>query len=1053
MNHAVLLVACASLLTVPPAVAAPFAHTSDATEVRATSARLNGFATPNGLAAVAWFEWGERNEFSQSNAPVDVGNGALVIHVSTEISNLVAGATYQYRLVVSNAAGWRRGATRWLTTGNRLSAWGYNYAGQTVTPSWSNGWVAIAGGGAFSLALRPDGRAVAWGDNTSGQTNLPASFTNVVAVACGGSQSLALKGNRSVVAWGDYRYGQTNVPAGLSNVVALAAGWSHSLALRANGTVFAWGDDSSGQTNVPPGESNLVDIAAGESHCLALRNDGTVVAWGSNSGGQTNVPPGLTNVIAISGGRHYSLALRANGTVVAWGANFVGETSVPAGLTNVIAISTGGQHCLALRADGTVAAWGLSDAGLSTVPAGLSNVVALAAGSQHNVALGGNAPPQAQNQNVTGLPNSDTVIQFSGTDPNGDAPSFVITGLPAVGALYQFQSGGRGNAIANRGALVTDSAGRVVFVPATNAVGRSYSSFSFLANDRTVNSALATVTVSIVASLVGFTLPAAANGPNRGQLNGFVASQGLPATAWFDWGTTTNYGQTTGAVLADAGARVTHMRQQIGGLAEGQVIHFRLVASNASSVLRGADQQFVTTGKVVGWGDNSSGQSATPASLGAIVGLAGGWSHSLALRADGTVTAWGNNVHGQATVPPGLAGVVAIAGGGFHNLGLLTNGSVVAWGRNHLGQTNVPASASNVVAIAAGGQHGMALRADGSLVAWGDDTQGQRTIPASLTNIVGAAAGWYHNVALRSDGTVVAWGGNSYGQTNVPTGLTNVVWVGAGLYHCLALRGDGSLVAWGLNSAGQAAVPSTVTNTLAAACGGSYNLAMQANGELAGWGHNSFGQAVSPAGLSNVVNIAAGGSHALALLPNHPPITFDQIVAAYPNTDWLVSLAGSDADNDPLTLRIGALPAVGALYQVASGRRGAPIVSPGAIVSDSLGRIIFAPVANQIGDPYATFGFTASDGFADSAPATVAINIVLPSAPFLDLAASGRTANGEFQLAFVGATNATYRVWASTNLSDWEILGTATTEAPGQFLFRDASAASWPQRFYRATAP
>jgi Regulator of chromosome condensation (RCC1) repeat/FG-GAP-like repeat len=72
------------------------------------------------------------------------------------------------------------------------------------------------------------------------------------------------------------------------------------------------------------------------------------------------------------------------------------------------------------------------------------------------------------------------------------------------------------------------------------------------------------------------------------------------------------------------------------------------------------------------------------------------------------------------------AAAPSIAGGYSHSLALRSNGSVVAWGNNSLGQTTVPATAaSGVVAIAAGDTHNLALKADGSVVTWGDNGGGQ----------------------------------------------------------------------------------------------------------------------------------------------------------------------------------------------------------------------------------------------------------------------------------------------------------------------------------------
>ena len=58
-----------------------------------------------------------------------------------------------------------------------------------------------------------------------------------------------------------------------------------------------------------------------------------------------------------------------------------------------------------------------------------------------------------------------------------------------------------------------------------------------------------------------------------------------------------------------------------------------------------------------------------------------------------------------------------------------------------------------------------------------------------------------------------------------------------------------------------------------------------------------------------------------------------------------------------------------------------------------------------------------------------------------------------YGLNFIGQSNASYRVWASTNLTNWELLGTANVTSNGWFQFLDFDSARWPQRFYRAGAP
>ena len=59
----------------------------------------------------------------------------------------------------------------------------------------------------------------------------------------------------------------------------------------------------------------------------------------------------------------------------------------------------------------------------------------------------------------------------------------------------------------------------------------------------------------------------------------------------------------------------------------------------------------------------------------------------------------------------------------------------------------------------------------------------------------------------------------------------------------------------------------------------------------------------------------------------------------------------------------------------------------------------------------------------------------------------------DFQFAFEGANGVIYPILASTNLVDWSVIGIATTVAPGQFRFTDASAGQFPARFYRLKTP
>ena len=375
-----------------------------------------------------------------------------------------------------------------------------------------------------------------------------------------------------------------------------------------------------------------------------------------------------------------------------------------------------------------------------------------------------------------------------------------------------------------------------------------------------------TVYVSSVAAPFAFTQPAQAVTGIGAQLNGMATPNGLPSTAWFQWGTNTLYGSNTPPVSVGAGFNVVYTTNALTGLALNVPYHFRLVVSNALTMVYGFDQ-ILDEANVAAWGADYVGQAAVPAGLSNVVAIAGAYDHSLALKNDGTAVGWGDNTFGQASVSASLTNLLAIAGGEYYSMVLKSGGTVAAWGANILGQTNLPAGLSNVVTIAGGQYASLALKNNGVVAAWGASFFGLTNVPAGVSNVVAIAGGSYHNLALKNDGTVAVWGDDSANQTNVPPGLTNVVAIAGGSYHSLALKNDGSVVAWGDNSSGQTNVPPGLTNVVAVAAGGFHNLALRNDGSVVAWGDNSSGQKNVPAGVTNFVAIAAGYFHSLGLTP------------------------------------------------------------------------------------------------------------------------------------------------------------------------------------------
>lgn len=754
-------------------------------------------------------------------------------------------------------------------------AWGKNTSFQTSIPASLVNAIALEAGDTHTLVLRANGTVSGWGANPSSVVSgIPVTLTTAVALATSTNHALALRANGTVAAWGGNGSNQGSGTAAWTDIVAIAAEDDHNLGLKSNGTLVAAGGNDKGELTLPPGLNTAIAIATGFEHSLALKGDGTVLVWGDNTSNQLNVPATLTDVVAISSGLYHSLALKRDGTVVAWGLNTNGQCNVPAGLNAVVAISGGAYYSMALKADGTVIAWGANTIGQSTVPSWAVPAAFIVAGTQHSLALArlepGTplptfvSPPFALG--VRGQPfhyriqarNSPTSFAATGL-PSGltlNSVSGVISGTPTAGGNFQ------------------------VNVSATNASGTSQKTLPITIN-------LAVPVVTSAASLV----------VNAG--NGFTHQV-----------TVSNGAATYSASGLPSGLTINPATGVISGTARAQgVFAVTIQATNGEG--SGTQTLTLNVKTVVGWGSNASGQSTAPTGLTNVVQVAGGESHSIALRADGTVAAWGYNANGQGTVPSGLATVVAVAAGRDHNVALRANGTVYAWGTSSGNASTVPSGLSGVVAISARESSTLALKSDGTVVGWGSNVYGQLTPPAGLNSAISVACGARHGYALKSDGTVVGWGENTYGQLTIPAGLNEVAAISAGDYHILALKRDGTVVAWGYNVNGEATVPAGLTGVTDIAAGDYHSLALKADGSLVAWGYNFSGQRVVPAGLNQVIGIGAGEAHSLAIASLEPadgrPVVLGAAhVLAVRNDPFFLRLP---AKNTPTAFAASGLPA------------------------------------------------------------------------------------------------------------------------------------------------
>ncbi len=83
----------------------PLVTTVAATGVTGTAATLNGTINPNGLATTYYFDWGTTTSYGNSTTAASAGSGSVNVNVSANLTGLVAGTTYHFRVVASNSDG------------------------------------------------------------------------------------------------------------------------------------------------------------------------------------------------------------------------------------------------------------------------------------------------------------------------------------------------------------------------------------------------------------------------------------------------------------------------------------------------------------------------------------------------------------------------------------------------------------------------------------------------------------------------------------------------------------------------------------------------------------------------------------------------------------------------------------------------------------------------------------------------------------------------------------------------------------------------------------
>ncbi|HMT36364.1 MAG TPA: T9SS type A sorting domain-containing protein, partial [Chitinophagaceae bacterium] len=195
--------------------------------------------------------------------------------------------------------------------------------------------------------------------------------------------------------------------------------------------------------------------------------------------------------------------------------------------------------------------------------------------------------------------------------------------------------------------------------------------------------------------------------------------------------------------------------------------------------------------------------------------IAAGYSHTIALKTDGTMWACGHNYAGQlgdgtivdknTLTQIGIANNwQSISASNANSSAINNNGSLFTWGYNFWGQlgngSNTNQSTPNQIgggntwqAVKSGAFSTLAIKTNGTLWACGNNSSGQLGDGTNInkntftqigmdTNWQSITAGSEHSMAIKTDGTLWVWGGNlnsqlgdgTYTNKNTPTYLAGV---------------------------------------------------------------------------------------------------------------------------------------------------------------------------------------------------------------------------------------------------------------------------------------
>jgi hypothetical protein len=549
-------------------VGLPQARTLPATVVYATTATLNATVNPNGAATQYYFEYGPTASYGNVTVTNSLIAGIATLNISNVLTGLTPGTAFYYQVVAVNSAGSTNGGQLDFTTGvaRVVSTDSDNGAGSLRT--------AIAQAGANDVITFANTLAGSTIRLTGGQILLPNNLTIDGSAL---SNGVVINGNAN----GRIFYVDIGATVVLDSLTITngMAGTADGGGIFNNGTLTLNQCTVSGNSTSNSADGGGAIFTIGTltlNQCTVSGNSAT----DSDGGGIFNLGTLALNQCTLSGNTASNedgggAIFNSGGTLTLNQCTLSGNSapnSDGGGIFNngpltLDQCTLSGNTC---TNDG---------GGIFNYSGATSITNSIVAGNSASIGLGGD------------IYNESTTFTYGGANIVEDAVSAdagIVTGTTPINADPGLE------ALGNYGGPTQ------TMLPVTNspAIDAGIDSPNSFATDQRGYPRLSGLHVDIGADelqqAAAVTLPASDITTTNATLNGTVSPGELTTTWYFQYGTTTSYGNNSSMIVLSPGFNPVAVSNTLDDLAPATIYHYQTVANDGVSAKFGADVTFST---------------------------------------------------------------------------------------------------------------------------------------------------------------------------------------------------------------------------------------------------------------------------------------------------------------------------------------------------------------------------------------------------------------------------------------------------------------------------